>query len=338
MRAKDASNGLPDTMQDLPYYSFDLRSHSQSTKCRTTMCAVSLHAMNTAKGGLVLECRAVFRSLPTLDRQTVVVIGVDLAAAPTVESILDDGELRRARRFVFERDYRRFVATRTALRCCLGAWLRVPPRSVAIARAAGGKPMLRDPTAGLQFNLSHAGDYALIAVARSREVGIDIEQVRDVDMATLAQAMFSPRELSALAATAQPYRLQAFYRGWTRKESFLKALGRGLDFPAAQFDVNLVADTPQVLLTCSAVPGERGPWTISTPATPAGYIAAITVQGSDFTTEQLSLRDIRQFRFDIGCEAAEAAFVAEQHDHGNGNAQRALNPTDALRRGDRIPT
>jgi 4'-phosphopantetheinyl transferase len=227
----------------------------------------------------------VFQSLPKLDRHSVVVIQVNLATAPAAETMLDDDELRRARRFMFERDYRRFVTARTALRGYLGAWLGVSPQSVDIAYAAGGKPVLRDQESGLRFNISHAGDYALIAVASGREVGIDIEQVRDIDVTAVARTMFSEREQMALAATAHAHRLEAFYRGWTRKESFLKALGSGLDFPAARFDVSLAVDPPRVLLTCCAAPHELHRWTISTPSTPPDYVAAITVQGFDFNIQ-----------------------------------------------------
>jgi 4'-phosphopantetheinyl transferase len=84
----------------------------------------------------------------------------------------------------------------------------------------------------LCFNLSHPQGVALYAIARGREVGIDIERRRE-DFASLAVAerFFSPDEVTMLKSLAPDLRTSAFFNCWTRKEALIKALGEGLSHP-----------------------------------------------------------------------------------------------------------
>src|SRR6185295_15890681 len=101
-------------------------------------------------------------------------------------------------------------------------------------RGAGGKPELAHEggPAALRFNLSHGGDLALIALARGRELGVDIEPLRALsDEARLARRVLSPREADAFAALPPDERAAALLRCWTRKEALLKANGCGITVP-----------------------------------------------------------------------------------------------------------
>src|SRR5688572_20859640 len=103
----------------------------------------------------------------------------------------------------------------------------------------------------LRFNLSHAGERALIAVSLGREVGVDIEEVRPIESLTLADRFFAPAEFRAIEALSPAARTDAFFRCWTRKEAFIKAHGAGLSAPLDSFEVDLTtADTPQLLRAC----------------------------------------------------------------------------------------
>ena len=100
-----------------------------------------------------------------------------------------------------------------------------------IVRSAYGKPML---PGGPCFNISHAGDYALLAVSE-QEIGVDIERWRRADTAALALRFYHPDEQAALAATAEPAEL--FFAIWALKESYIKAIGRGFSVSPASFAV-----------------------------------------------------------------------------------------------------
>jgi 4'-phosphopantetheinyl transferase len=99
-----------------------------------------------------------------------------------------------------------------------------------IARSERGKPYA-PALAGIDFNLSHAREHVLIAIARAQPLGIDIERIdRRIEVDDLARRFYSGQEADALGALPESLRLAAFLRVWTCKEAVLKALGAGLSF------------------------------------------------------------------------------------------------------------
>src|SRR5512145_2804827 len=101
-------------------------------------------------------------------------LGVDAAALAALESGLDDEERARAARFAVPAARRRFVVARAALRQLLGHYTGTRAGALRFVAGARGKPALAGESA-LRFNVAHSGDFALIALARGREVGVDIE-------------------------------------------------------------------------------------------------------------------------------------------------------------------
>lgn len=99
-----------------------------------------------------------------------------------------------------------------------------------ILRGEHGKPYAPD-LHGIEFNVSHSGRRALIAIARDQAIGIDIEaQGRRRSVDDIAERFFAPAESRALRALPEASRDAAFLRLWTGKEAVLKALGEGLSF------------------------------------------------------------------------------------------------------------
>lgn len=195
-----------------------------------------------------------------------------------LQDILDADERKRAQSFVRELDRRRYIAGRGLLRRLLASYLGIKPEEVIFAYGAYGKPQLAPPLAesGLKFNLSHAGARALYAIAHHREVGIDLEpRRRDVAWWQLAPLVFSTQELAELAATPAPQKLEAFLRGWTRKEAYLKGRGEGLSHPLHSFDVPLARmQSPQPVTTAGS-----GRWWLHSLEGIPGYVAALAIEG-----------------------------------------------------------
>jgi 4'-phosphopantetheinyl transferase len=143
----------------------------------------------------------------------------------------------------------------------------------------GEKPRLRD-AGDLRFNMSHAEDLCLVAVARGREVGVDLEAVRPLgDLAVLAETCFSPMELEALLAVPESGRVHAFYSGWTRKEAVLKALGDGLARPLDSFDVTLAPGEPARLLQVDGDPTASARYELHALEPWPGFVGALAVEG-----------------------------------------------------------
>lgn len=147
--------------------------------------------------------------------------------------MLDREERARARSYASAPRAEWFVAVHGLLRCALGDALGADPRSLRLSRGPGGKPFLAAPAGGeLRFSLSHTPSLGAIAVARGREVGLDVEELRAIEgAADLARRRFPPGDLAALSG-APPARFHGeFLRLWTRSESRLKASGEGLSGP-----------------------------------------------------------------------------------------------------------
>ena len=219
----------------------------------------------------------------TPSEHTVSIVPIALDAPHAPDGILDERERATARRFVFERDRVRYVAAHTATRLVLAHYLDMAPDAIRYEIGAYGKPRVANASVDVRFNLSHSGERGLIAIALRRELGVDIEHHRPVDILTLAERVFSAAERAALRAVGPERRLEAFYRVWTRKESFIKARGDGLNCPLDAFDVSLADDGAQLLGECRAGAADDRRWTVvNLPAGP-GYSGALTVEGCGAT-------------------------------------------------------
>ncbi len=201
------------------------------------------------------------------------------APAAALEAELSGDELARADQFYFEQDRIRFIVARSALRRLLGTVLGRPPGSLDFSYGAQGKPFLAE-AAQLQFNLSHSGDWALLAITRCGEIGVDVERIRErLDIRQMAGRFFSKRETEALFALDRALWPQAFFNCWTRKEAFIKAVGGGLTIPLHQFDVTLAPGEAARLLDVRGGLGSPDAWILRDLEMPAGYAAAVAVRG-----------------------------------------------------------
>jgi len=197
-------------------------------------------------------------------------------------ALLSPEEIARADRFRFPADRRRFVASHGALRLILSTAVAVPAEHLLFTKDPGGKPRLagRPPAGGVRFNLSHSGETALIALSRTREVGVDLEQIRpDRATAELARRYFSPAESGPLTALPPGERTAAFFACWARKEAYLKARGDGLRFPLERFTVSL--GEPAKLLEVQGEPAECSRWEMYSLALGAEYAGAVVVERAD---------------------------------------------------------
>jgi 4'-phosphopantetheinyl transferase len=202
-----------------------------------------------------------------------------------LRATLAPDELARADRFSFLRGRSEYVIGRGAVRAILAGYLDTSPADILIRAMPQGKPCLASPSSDLRFNLSHSGQLALVAVARGREVGVDVEEVdADSDLErrlALARRFFSPAEVAALESLPAASQTGAFYACWTRKEAYLKARGGGLSLGLAAFDVSLRPGEPAALLATRDDPAQAARWSLHALDPGPGYAAALAVEGQD---------------------------------------------------------
>ncbi len=177
--------------------------------------------------------------------------------APAALGVLDAAEQQRAARFVFERDRVRYLAAHVGLRHILARYLGTAPAGVAFAEGLHGRPQLAGAQAGeLEFNLSHSGELALVAVARQGPLGVDVEVLRPMpDWRELAERYFTPQECAALtAAGADPQ--VGFLRCWVRKEAALKSTGIGLSEEPRGVSVGVGPPAVQLQVRAAQAPAD----------------------------------------------------------------------------------
>jgi len=207
--------------------------------------------------------------------------------------LLDPEERDRAARFVFDRDRRRFIVSHAWTRLALASCLDCAPESLRFYAGPTGKPRLLGTPGDVRFNVSHSGERALVALALGQEVGVDIEQHRPVDVIELANKFFERSEIKSLERLSQTKRVAAFFRCWTRKEAFVKALGNGLAFPLDGFKVSVLDDhSSQLLCACDAAPEALDCWRIIGLRTDPGYSAALAAGRSPWRVVQWRGREM----------------------------------------------
>lgn len=192
--------------------------------------------------------------------------------------MLEPEELDRASRFRFERLQRHFLVSRGFLRHVLARYTEAKPEELRFAYNDYGKPSLNGEHS-LRFNMSHSHEVALVAVARDAALGLDVEYIR-ADFATeeIAKRFFSRREAETLASLPKEEMVAAFFRCWTRKEAYIKAIGKGLSQPLDRFDVTLASNEPAALLRADAE--DTMEWSLSDVDVGSDYASALAVEGT----------------------------------------------------------
>jgi 4'-phosphopantetheinyl transferase len=233
---------------------------------------------------------------PVLHTDSVHVWHVDLDAAVShlrsLWEVLDDQERLRATRLVRVRDRNRFVAGRAALRLILAHYLKCDPAELDFVFGRFGKPRLSDLLrTTLSFNLAHSGGMALYAVAKQREVGIDLEQIRPgLETEEVVQAFLTGREQAELYRLPQAQQSAAFFRCWTRKEALVKARGEGVAGGLGQIDVSLEPHSANALRTVYDEPEAHLRWSLQSLQVPEGYTAALAAERHDWSTQAWNWR------------------------------------------------
>lgn len=189
---------------------------------------------------------------------------------------LGANELERASRFHFEKHRRHFIVGRGFLRDVISRYLEVHPDGLRFSYGIYGKPALASEHT-LRFNMSHSGDVALLAVAEDAEVGVDVEHIRE-NFATedIARRFFSRVEVDDFNSLPKEEQVAAFFRCWTRKEAYIKAIGKGLSLPLDAFDVTLAPGVAAALLRVEGDDASR--WLLTDLAVDPSYAAALVVE------------------------------------------------------------
>lgn len=201
-------------------------------------------------------------------------------------ALLDAEERERAARFHFETLRNSFIVSHGWLRAVLGRYLNADPRGLEFTFGHRRKPALQGMP--LQFNLSHSGTMAACAVVRNEEVGIDIEHIRPMsDLESIARKFFHPEEWRKLLALSDDDRTPAFFRCWTRKEAYIKAVGEGLFADLDRFEVTLAPGEAPAFIHIDGRPATTE-WSLFGLDVGPDYAGAVAIRGTGWVVRMLT--------------------------------------------------
>ncbi|MFC2123324.1 4'-phosphopantetheinyl transferase family protein [Bacteroidota bacterium] len=194
------------------------------------------------------------------------------------KNALTETELSQVPFFEFEKSRDSYIVSQGALRMLVSGYLGIPQNLVRLGRKKKGKPYsIDDP--GLYFNMSNSGKTAVIAFSLDSEVGIDIEQIRHLpDLDELITRNFTTSEIKFINAKPEE-RIRRFFRFWTLKESYLKAIGEGMRLTPDNLEFAIENNRIRLL----SVKGifEQEDWKFKEFSTSTDYVGAITYNNDD---------------------------------------------------------
>jgi 4'-phosphopantetheinyl transferase len=201
----------------------------------------------------------------------------DSELAEFIETLSED-EIARAERFHFECHRRRYIVGRATLRRIVAGWVEIDPALLEFTYGATGKPALggKPAESGIEFNLAHCEDLAVVAITRDAEVGIDLERVRFLpDFKELVARFFSRRESERFENLPAELKPCAFFNLWTRKEALLKATGEGIGHCLSQVEVTFLPGEPVRFLSLPRHVGALTEWRLKDLPIEQGYAAGL---------------------------------------------------------------
>lgn len=192
-----------------------------------------------------------------------------------VSALLSAEEHERAQRFAMPLDRRRWVASRGRMRQILGRITGVAPTVIAFGKEANGRPIFTHNANGLpSFNLSHSEGMAALAASYEARIGVDIEFIRPLTLNEMAWPL-SEAEQATLATIDEPERTRAFFRYWTLKEAFIKAVGTGVSLPLEDFDISPPGLGAPRLLRLARAGHDLNRWRFAEDEPVSGYFGAV---------------------------------------------------------------
>jgi 4'-phosphopantetheinyl transferase len=208
-----------------------------------------------------------------------------------LERVLADDERMRADRFRFGHLRESFVIAHGVLRHLLGRYLGVRPSELRFTYGSKGKPAVISES-GLEFNMSHSGRMALVAMTRRRPIGVDIEEIRPLSgMSKIAESFFGPEEASEIFSLPEAERELAFFSCWTRKEAYIKAIGEGLSAPLDRFRVSITANTPARMIHIEDDAAAAEMWCLEDLQVADNYSAALAYRGQRLSLSLFRIAD-----------------------------------------------
>jgi 4'-phosphopantetheinyl transferase len=199
---------------------------------------------------------------------------------PSASTVLPADERARAGRFQRPADRAAWISARMALRQILARYTGDDPAEIRLERGAFGKPALAGDSP-VRFNLSHARERAVLAIAGDRDVGVDLEpNDPGRDVSPLLSDVCCQREAAHLRALPPSARLEGLLAIWVAKEAYLKGIGTGLSRDPRAIEMMPSRDGRSAVRDALA-DTQSHPWWVRRLDAGPGWIGALAFPGQD---------------------------------------------------------
>lgn len=216
--------------------------------------------------------------------------------------LLTQDERLAEERFHFLKGRRQYVITRALVRTVLSRYANVPPGAWRFIRDEYGRPHVaadQRPQGLPAFNLSHTQGLIVCAVTHAPQIGVDVEHFSSKRTSLdIADRYFSPAEASALREAPPAEQSERFLHYWTLKESYIKARGKGLSIPLAQFGFDLRTQGALEVSFDARLQEQPAQWKFWLCRPSAEHIAAVCVGAAACDSPQLVMRKVVPLRSD----------------------------------------
>ena len=210
-------------------------------------------------------------------------LDIDETELARAARVLSSEERARGDRLVSELHRRRFMSAHAGLRVLLSRYCRDRPHDLVIHKTAKGKPFLADYPP-IRFNLTHSHGNALVAVAKDRDVGIDLEKIRpEVDVMGLARRFLSDQDVAFIEDGDPAQSHERFLQAWTAREAVSKAIGTGMTFPLHGDHVELAGDGAEGYLILGDGDADGTYRLVRFLRLEFGWIGAVTAEGHNWS-------------------------------------------------------
>lgn len=209
-------------------------------------------------------------------------------------SLLSAEEINKHNRFLFSEDRHLYLVSHALVRNVLAKYLEKQPADLIFHYTEHGKPEVwlskNDPI--IRFNLSHTAGLAACIVTMNDDCGIDAEAiVNKTASLDVAHLMFSDSEFEHLKSLTGRSYLEEFFTRWTLREAYVKALGRGVDYPTNKLLFNIKSDR-DIEVSCQ---GKRGDtcqyWQFQIMRPTPNHIVTTAIKGKNKEQRRIIIKD-----------------------------------------------
>ncbi|AGX42686.1 4'-phosphopantetheinyl transferase family protein [Clostridium saccharobutylicum] len=148
------------------------------------------------------------------------------------KNVLNEKELKKAEKFYFLQDKMRYMTGRILTKNLSAHYLLLENKGIHIKYNSHGKPLIVSDKKKIYYNISHSGDYVLLAFTYDGEIGIDVEEEKWIHEYKELSREFHKEEYEHIYKTND---IHIFYKFWTAKEAYVKAVGQGLQIKLNSF-------------------------------------------------------------------------------------------------------